>query len=74
MKTNLAIFATVITLLTLVDYSMDSNLRAVQSGEVKLACLMRDGERVIPPEMVTGVLDDTWVFENGYAKRCRIIK
>lgn len=78
MKTNLAIFAigfaTLITLLALVSYASESSLRAVQAGEVKLVCLMKDGERVIPPEMVTGLLDDTWLFKNGYAKRCRIIK
>jgi len=49
-------------------------LAQVQSGEVELVCLMKDGERVIEPEMVTGLLDDTWVFKNGSAKRCRIIK
>lgn len=49
-------------------------LAKVQSGEVELVCLLKDGERVIPPEMVTGLLDDTWVFKNGSAKRCRIIK
>lgn len=76
MKTNLAIFAVavIIALLALVDYSMDSSLRAVQAGEVELVCWMKDGERVIEPDMVIGFIDDTWLFKNGQAKRCRIIK
>lgn len=53
-------------------YALDADLRAVQRGEVKLVCLMKDGERVIEPEMVTGLIEDTWLFKNGSAKRCRI--
>lgn len=58
--------------ITAISYALDADLRAVQRGEVKLVCLMKDGERVIEPEMVTGLIEDTWLFKNGSAKRCRI--
>lgn len=74
MKTNLAIFAVMIALLALVSYAFEDNLRAVQAGEVELVCWMKDGERVIDPDMVIGFIDDTWLFKNGSARRCRIIK
>ena len=57
-----------------VDYCFSADLRAVQSGEVELICLMKDGRRTIAPEMVTGLLDDTWLFKNGHAsaRSCQI--
>lgn len=60
--------------ITAISYALDADLRAVQRGEVKLVCLMKDGERVIEPEMVTGLIEDTWIFDNGYAKNCKVIK
>lgn len=57
-----------------VNYCFSADLRAVQSGEVKLICLMKDGRRTIAPGMVTGFVDDAWVFKNGYAsaRNCQI--
>ena len=57
-----------------VNYCFSADLRAVQSGEVKLICLMKDGRRTIAPEMVTGQLDGTWLFKNGHAsvRSCQI--
>lgn len=57
-----------------VNYWFTADLRAVQSGEVQLICLMKDGRRTIAPEMVTGFIDDTWLFKNGYAsvRSCQI--
>lgn len=56
------------------SYVFEADLRAVQSGEVKLICLMKDGRRTIAPEMVTGYVDDTWLFKNGHAsaRSCQI--
>ena len=68
------VIAIILGLLHYLNKPERDRLAKVQSGEVELVCLMKDGERVIPPEMVTGLLDDTWVFKNGSAKRCRIIK
>ena len=59
---------------TAISYALDADLRAVQRGEVKLVCTFKDGERVIEPEMVTGLIDGVWVFSNGYARNCEIIK
>ena len=57
-----------------VNYWLSADLRAVQSGEVELICLMKDGLRTIAPEMVTGQLDGTWLFKNGHAsvRNCQI--
>lgn len=60
--------------ITAINYAFDADLRAVQRGELALVCEMKDGERVIDPEMVTGYVDDTWIFDNGYAKNCKVIK
>lgn len=57
-----------------ISYAFDADLRAVQRGEVKLVCVMKEGERVIEPARVTGFIDDTWIFDNGYAKNCKVIK
>lgn len=57
------------------NHSLSSELRAVQSGEVELVCVMKDGERVIDGSKVTGSIDGKWTFEDGgYAGNCRIIK
>lgn len=60
--------------ITAISYALDADLRAVQRGELTLVCEMKDGERVIDPEMVTGLLDGVWVFKNGYARNCKVIK
>lgn len=56
-----------------INYAASGDLRAVKSGEVKLACDMRDGERVIDPSKVVDLVDGVWVFKNGSAKNCAII-
>lgn len=48
-------------------------LAQVQSGEVELVCLMKDGERVIVPEMVIDLLDDTWVFKTALLKDAELL-
>ena len=71
----------VIALITIVcsmawlNHSLSSELRAVQSGELTLVCVMKDGERVIDGSKVTGRIDDKWTFDGGgYAGNCRIIE
>jgi len=57
------------------NHSLSSELRAVQSGEVELVCVMKDGERTIDGSKVAGLIDGKWVFEGGgYAGNCRIIE
>lgn len=46
----------------------------VQGGKLVLTCLMKDGERVIAGDMVTGYFDGSWQFKNGYAKSCEVTK
>ena len=55
-----------------VYYWFSADLRAVQSGEVTLVCVMKDEARTIAPSQVTGLMDDTWIFSNGHAKNCTV--
>ena len=57
-----------------INYAASGDLRAVKSGEAKLVCDMRDGMRVIDPELVVDLIDGVWVFTNGSAKNCEVIK
>lgn len=58
-----------------INYAASGELRAVQSGEVELVCVMKDGERVIDGGKVTGRIDGKWIFEGGgCAVNCRIIE
>lgn len=57
-----------------INYAASGDLRAVKTGEVKMVCAMRGGERVIDPELVVDLIDGVWVFESGSAKNCAIIK
>lgn len=57
------------------NHSLSSELRAVQTGEATLVCVMKDGERVIDGGKVTGLIDGKWTFnDGGYAGNCRIIE
>ena len=56
------------------NHSLSSELYAVQSGEVELVCVLKDGERVIAPSQVTGLMDGVWLFQNGHARNCKVIK
>ncbi len=57
-----------------VNYALDADVRAVQAGEAALVCVMRDGERVIEPSRIVGRVDGVWLFDNGQARNCEIIK
>lgn len=57
-----------------INYAVSGDLRAVKSGEAKLVCDMKDGERVIGPELVVDLVDGVWVFKNGSAKSCEVIE
>ena len=54
------------------NYCLSADLRAVQSGELELRCVINDGERVIDGGKVTGLMGDTWIFSNGHAKNCSV--
>ena len=57
-----------------INYAASGELRAVQSGEVGLVCVMKDGERTIAPSQVTGLMDGVWLFDNGHARNCEVVK
>ena len=57
-----------------INYGANSNLRAVQSGELTLVCVMKDGERVIEPSRVVDLMDGVWIFERGHASNCKVVK
>ena len=57
-----------------INYAASSDLRAVQSGDLTLVCVMKDEARTIKPSQVTGLMDGVWLFENGHARNCEVIK
>ena len=57
-----------------INYAASGELRAVQSGEVELVCVINDEARTIAPNQVTGLMDGVWLFSNGHAKNCEVIK
>ena len=57
------------------NHSLNSELYAVQAGELTLVCVMKDGERVIDPGKVVDLVDGVWVFsDEGHARNCKVIK
>ncbi len=40
----------------------------------KAAVHLKDRERVIDGSKVTGLMDDVWIFDNGHASNCVMIK
>ena len=56
------------------NYSLSSELRAVQSGELPLVCVINDEARTIAPSQVTGLMDGLWLFDNGHARNCEFVK
>lgn len=56
------------------NHRLSSELRAVQSGELELRCVINDEARTIAPSQVTGLMDGVWIFENGHARNCEVIK
>ena len=57
-----------------IHYAFSSELRAVQSGELELRCVINDEARTISPSQVTGLMDGVWLFENGRARNCEVVK
>lgn len=64
----------VAVVISTISYALDADLRAVQSGEAALVCIMKDGDRVIAPSRVTGFVDGVWLFDNGHARNCEVVK
>ena len=57
-----------------INHSLNSELYAVQAGELTLVCVMKDGARTIAPNQVVGLQDGVWLFDNGHARNCEVIK
>lgn len=57
-----------------INYAASGELRAVQSGEVELRCVINDESHTIAPSQVAGLMDGVWFFERGHAKSCEVIK
>ena len=58
-----------------INYAASADLRAVQSGDVELVCVMKNGERVIDGNKVAGRIGSKWTFnDGGYASNCRVIE
>ncbi len=68
----LAVMAGLVILLNIVlsDYTLEQ----AQAGVITLQCHMKDGVRTIKPNQIDGLMDGVWLFENGHAKNCAIIK
>ena len=56
------------------SHSLNSELYAVQAGELTLRCVINDEARTIAPNQVTGLMDGIWVFSNGHARNCEVVK
>lgn len=56
------------------NHSLNSELYAVQAGEAKLVCVMKDEARTIAPNQVVGLQDGVWLFDNGHARNCAVVK
>ena len=57
-----------------INYAASGDLRKVQSGELTLVCVLKDEARTIAPSQVTGLMDGVWLFDNGHARNCEVIK
>lgn len=57
-----------------INYAASGELRSVQSGEVELVCVINDEARTIAPNQVTGLMDGVWLFDNGHARNCEVVK
>ncbi len=57
-----------------INYAASGELRSVQSGELELRCVINDESRTIAPNQVTGLMDGVWLFDNGHARNCEVIK
>lgn len=73
MNKVLALIAIVCSMAWL-NHSLSSELYAVQSGELTLVCVINDETRTIAPSQVTGLMDGVWLFSNGHARNCAVIK
>lgn len=56
------------------NHSLNSELHAVQAGELTLRCVINDEARTIAPNQVVGLMDGVWLFDNGHARNCEVIK
>lgn len=54
--------------------SDDSKLISVWNNEASLSCHFKDGERVVPSDLVEDFSDGVWYFTNGHSKTCKLIK
>jgi hypothetical protein len=51
--------------------SYTSEYKKVVTGELELFCDIKDkGFTKIEPHKIVDKIDDTWIFENGWAKAC----
>lgn len=57
-----------------INYAASGDLRSVQSGELELRCVINDEARTIAPSQVTGLMDGVWLFDNGHARNCEVVK
>lgn len=74
-KGELLLVSAIIGLIILLNIVLsDNTLEQAQAGVITLQCHMKDGVRVIDPGKVVGLVDGVWVFENGSAKSCEVIK
>lgn len=74
---RLAVWALVALLFTLGAYIAHQDhmtVKDAQTGNRTLTCVFADGERVVPPHLIKGNIDGTWIFANGSAKNCKLTK
>jgi len=65
---------TAVCFLTLLSACKPAALEEVLSGEAQLYCHLPEGWKQINKERVVDIVDGTWIFDNGQAKACKLIK
>lgn len=77
-QSNLLTFICVCLIISTISivapYFQSPAIDAVLNGEALLECHMHDGIRIIDTHKIVEFFEGVWLFEDGYAKQCRIIQ
>ena len=69
---TIVLFALLIGLMFFLHNIDKQILSDLREGRTTLHCNIDGYEKQIPPEMIVGKHNDTFIFTNGYSKTCKI--
>ena len=55
-------------------YESNKLINKLKSGTYLLSCHIGDDYHVIDPNKIVTVQDDVYIFTNGYAQQCEVIR